>query len=126
VIQGYSKRAALAQSNELLTKMGMSERLNNLPGNLSGGQQQRVAIARALVHHPHLLVCDEPTSALDAKTGHTILELLRSIAIEGDRAVIIVTHDSRIFEFADTLARMDDGHIVSIERQATGGRALTA
>jgi putative ABC transport system ATP-binding protein len=126
VIQGYSKRAALAQSNELLTKMGMSERLNNLPGNLSGGQQQRVAIARALVHHPHLLVCDEPTSALDAKTGHTILELLRSIAIEGDRAVIIVTHDSRIFEFADTLARMDDGHIVSTERQATGGRALTA
>jgi putative ABC transport system ATP-binding protein len=126
VIQGYSKRAALAQSNELLTKMGMGERLHNLPGNLSGGQQQRVAIARALVHHPHLLVCDEPTSALDAKTGHTILELLRSIAIEGDRAVIIVTHDSRIFEFADTLARMDDGHIVSIERQAKGGRALIA
>ena len=77
-----------------------------------------MAIARALVHHPHLLVCDEPTSALDAKTGHTILELLRTIAVEGDRAVIIVTHDSRIFEFADTLARMDDGQIVSIERQA--------
>jgi putative ABC transport system ATP-binding protein len=126
VIQGYSKRAALARSNELLTKMGMGDRLHNLPGNLSGGQQQRVAIARALVHHPHLLVCDEPTSALDAKTGHTILDLLRSIAIEGDRAVIIVTHDSRIFEFADTLARMDDGHIVSTERQAKGGRALTA
>jgi putative ABC transport system ATP-binding protein len=126
VIQGYSKRAALARSNELLTKMGMGQRLHNLPGNLSGGQQQRVAIARALVHHPHLLVCDEPTSALDAKTGHAILELLRSIAIEGDRAVIIVTHDNRIFEFADTLARMDDGHIVSIERQPKGGRALTA
>ena len=126
VIQGYSKRAALAQSNELLTKMGMGQRLHNLPGNLSGGQQQRVAIARALVHHPHLLVCDEPTSALDAKTGHTILELLREIAIEGDRAMIIVTHDSRIFEFADTLARMDDGQIVSIERQAKGGRVLTA
>jgi putative ABC transport system ATP-binding protein len=117
VIQGYTKRAALARANELLEKMGMGDRLNNLPGNLSGGQQQRVAIARALVHQPHLLVCDEPTSALDAKTGHTILELLRSIAIEGDRAVIIVTHDSRIFEFADTLARMDDGHIVAVERQ---------
>src|SRR5437867_4077474 len=57
VIQGFSKRAALAAANELLTKMGMGDRLHNLPGNLSGGQQQRVAIARALVHHPHLLVC---------------------------------------------------------------------
>jgi putative ABC transport system ATP-binding protein len=126
VIQGYSKRAALKLANELLTKMGMADRLHNLPGNLSGGQQQRVAIARALVHHPHLLVCDEPTSALDARTGHTILELLRTIAIEGDRAVIIVTHDSRIFEFADTLAKMDDGRIISIERQHKGSRALTA
>src|SRR5215211_3344023 len=126
VIQGYSRRAALSAAKDLLDKMGMADRVNNLPGQLSGGQQQRVAIARALVHHPHLLVCDEPTSALDAKTGHTILELLRSIAIEGDRAVIIVTHDSRIFEFADTLARMDDGRIVSIERQPKGGHALTA
>lgn len=117
VIQGLSRRDALARSKELLGKIGMADRVNNLPGNLSGGQQQRVAIARALIHHPHLLVCDEPTSALDAKTGHTILELLRSIAVEGDRAVIIVTHDSRIFEFADTLARMDDGHIVSIDRK---------
>ena len=120
VIQGYSRWRALAEARELLAKMGMADRVNNLPGQLSGGQQQRVAIARALVHHPHLLVCDEPTSALDAKTGHTILELLRTIAIEGDRAVIIVTHDSRIFEFADTLAKMDDGHIESIERRTSG------
>jgi putative ABC transport system ATP-binding protein len=117
VIQGYSKRKALAAAKALLAKMGMADRMNNLPGQLSGGQQQRVAIARALVHRPQLLVCDEPTSALDARTGHTILELLRAIAIEGDRAVIIVTHDSRIFEFADTIARMDDGRIVSLERQ---------
>jgi putative ABC transport system ATP-binding protein len=118
VIQGYSKRKAVAAATELLGKMGMSDRVNNLPGKLSGGQQQRVAIARALVHHPHLLVCDEPTSALDAKTGHTILEILRTVAVEGDRAVIIVTHDSRIFEFADTMARMDDGRIVSLERRS--------
>jgi putative ABC transport system ATP-binding protein len=117
VIQGQSRRPALARAKELLGQMGMGDRAHNLPGKLSGGQQQRVAIARALIHHPHLLVCDEPTSALDAKTGHTILELLRSIAVEGDRAVIIVTHDSRIFEFADTLAHMDDGHIESIERK---------
>jgi putative ABC transport system ATP-binding protein len=117
VIQGYSKWKAVSAAKALLTKMGMGDRVNNLPGQLSGGQQQRVAIARALVHHPKLLVCDEPTSALDARTGHTILELLRSIAVEGDRAVIIVTHDSRIFEFADTIARMDDGQIVALERQ---------
>jgi putative ABC transport system ATP-binding protein len=126
VIQGWSRRAALARSRELLGQMGMADRVNNLPSKLSGGQQQRVAIARALIHHPHLLVCDEPTSALDAKTGHTILELLRSIAIEGDRAVVIVTHDARIFEFADTLARMDDGHIVSIERKNGRGNQETA
>lgn len=117
IIQNHSRRSALNRSKELLNQMGMADRVNNLPGKLSGGQQQRVAIARALIHHPHVLVCDEPTSALDAKTGHTILELLRSIAVEGDRAVIIVTHDSRIFEFADTLARMDDGRIVSLERK---------
>jgi putative ABC transport system ATP-binding protein len=122
VIQGYSKWKAVAAAKQLLGKMGMGDRVNNLPGNLSGGQQQRVAIARALIHRPHLLVCDEPTSALDAKTGHTILELLRSIAVEGDRAVIIVTHDSRIFEFADTIARMDDGHIMSLERQTERNR----
>jgi putative ABC transport system ATP-binding protein len=117
VIQGYSKWKAVSAAKALLTKMGMGDRVNNLPSQLSGGQQQRVAIARALIHHPQLLVCDEPTSALDARTGHTILELLKSIAVEGDRAVVIVTHDSRIFEFADTMARMDDGRIVSLERQ---------
>jgi putative ABC transport system ATP-binding protein len=117
IISGWSKRKAMAEAKTLLGKMGMADRLNNLPTKLSGGQQQRVAIARALIHHPKLLVCDEPTSALDAKTGHTILELLRAVAIEGDRAVIIVTHDSRIFEFADTMARMEDGQIVSLERR---------
>lgn len=122
VIQGYSKRKAVAAAKELLGKMGIADRVNSLPSKLSGGQQQRVAIARALIHRPHLLVCDEPTSALDHKTGHSILELLRSIAVEGDRAVIIVTHDSRIFEFADTMARMDDGHIVSLEQKTERGR----
>jgi len=117
VIQGYSKRKAIGAAMKLLAKMDMADRVNSLPGKLSGGQQQRVAIARALVHHPNLLVCDEPTSSLDHKTGHTILELLRTVAVEGDRAVVIVTHDSRIFEFADTMARMDDGHIESLERR---------
>jgi putative ABC transport system ATP-binding protein len=117
VIAGQPKRQALAAANALLAQIDMADRANNLPSQLSGGQQQRVAIARALIHHPSLLVCDEPTSALDHKTGHTIMELLRSVAIERWRAVIIVTHDSRIFDFADTIARMEDGRIESVERR---------
>ena len=130
LIAGWSRRKALASASEMLEKMGMGERLNSLPSKLSGGQQQRVAIARALVHHPRLVVCDEPTSALDAKTGHTIMELLREVAVEGDRAVIIVTHDSRVFSFADRIARMEDGRIEIIEdgehSKATGDRLQTS
>lgn len=125
VLAGWSKRAALDEAFKLLDRMGMRERGDHLPGQLSGGQQQRVAIARALVHHPRVLVCDEPTSALDHKTGTAILQLLRSIAVEGDRAVMIVTHDSRIFEFADTIASMDDGQIMKVERDRTAFVALS-
>lgn len=116
VLEGWPKRKALLEAEKLLDRMGIGDRANHLPGKMSGGQQQRVAIARALIHHPRILVCDEPTSALDARTGHTILELLQSVAVEGDRAVVIVTHDSRIFEFADTMATMDDGAIIAVER----------
>lgn len=119
VLKGWSKRKALVKAVEMLERMEMGHRAHALPTKLSGGQQQRVAIARALVHQPDVLVCDEPTSALDAKTGHTIMELLRSVAVEGDRAVIIVTHDSRVFSFGDRIARMEDGRIVDItERTA--------
>jgi putative ABC transport system ATP-binding protein len=89
--------------------------MTSLPANLSGGEQQRVAIARALVHQPRLLVCDEPTSALDATTGHTIMQQLRDVAVQPDRAVIVVTHDPRVFEFADRIATMDDGRIVGVQ-----------
>jgi putative ABC transport system ATP-binding protein len=132
ILQGWSKRKALAKAVELLEKMDMGARAHALPTKLSGGQQQRVAIARALVHHPHLLVCDEPTSALDAKTGHRIMELLRSVAVDGDRAVIIVTHDSRVFDFGDRIAQMEDGRIVDVAEctgtpvDATGTAATVA
>jgi putative ABC transport system ATP-binding protein len=76
-----------------------------------------VAIARALVHSPKLIVCDEPTSALDADTGQLVMEILRQTAPSADRALIIVTHDSRIFNFADRIARMDDGRITLVEPQ---------
>ena len=123
VLAGWSKKRALAEAVPLLARMGMGDRINSLPTKLSGGQQQRVAIARALVHHPRLLVCDEPTSALDAKTGHSIMELLKSIAVEGDRVVLIVTHDSRVFEFGDRIASMNDGKIVDVQEKDDEGFA---
>ena len=85
------------------------------PSQLSGGQQQRVALARALIHEPRLIVCDEPTSALDAKSGMKVMELLSEVAVRPDRAVIVVTHDSRVFELADTIAHMEDGRITHVE-----------
>jgi putative ABC transport system ATP-binding protein len=111
LINGTGRREAIDRAKEILSRVGLGERTQALPAELSGGQQQRVAIARALVHDPQLIVCDEPTSALDADTGHKVMELLSTIAVGADRGLIIVTHDTRIFEFADRIAMMDDGHI---------------
>jgi putative ABC transport system ATP-binding protein len=112
---GVPRRKAIEQAKHLLATLGMGDRVNALPKQLSGGQQQRVALTRALIHKPRLLVCDEPTAALDADTGHAVMELLAAEAVRPERAVIVVTHDSRIFGFADTIARMNDGRIVKIE-----------
>jgi putative ABC transport system ATP-binding protein len=115
LINGLKMAAAVARAQECLREIGLKGREDALPTQLSGGQQQRVAIARALVHNPRLVVCDEPTSALDHQTGRRVLEALKSLAVSQDRALIIVTHDARIFEFADRIAHMDDGRIVDIE-----------
>jgi len=112
---GVKTKEAVARSSDLLNSLRMSKRLNSLPSQLSGGEQQRVALARALIHEPRLIVCDEPTSALDAGTGHAVMELLSEAAVRADRAVLVVTHDSRIFDFADRMAFMDDGRIVRTE-----------
>jgi putative ABC transport system ATP-binding protein len=114
LINGIGRREAIDRAKEILSRVGLGERTQALPVELSGGQQQRVAIARALVHDPQLIVCDEPTSALDADTGHKVMELLSTIAVGADRGLIIVTHDARIFEFADRIAMMDDGRIKSV------------
>ena len=92
----------------------LAQRHASLPRELSGGEQQRVAIARALIHDPRIIVCDEPTSALDHGTRHQVMEMLRSVAMHGGRTLVIVTHDARIFEFADRIAQMDDGVIHKI------------
>jgi putative ABC transport system ATP-binding protein len=116
-VAGQRQRESVAKAEALLAELGMAARAHALPNQLSGGQQQRVAIARALIHDPRLVVCDEPTSALDAESGHAVMELLTRIAVRDDRAVIVVTHDNRVLEFADTIARMEDGHIVEVERR---------
>jgi len=123
-VAGMERRHAIAQASELLDELGLGDRLFYLPSDLSGGQQQRVAIARALVHNPRLIVCDEPTSALDARTGHMVMELFSEVAVSPDRALIVVTHDSRIFEFADTIAQMEDGRVMGVERGKGIGHGL--
>ena len=117
MIQGSSNRKALDKARAALESVGLGTRWREHPNKLSGGQQQRVAIARALVHEPPLVICDEPTVALDAQNGEIVLELFRNVARTPNRAVIIVTHDNRIFSYADRIARMDDGEIVDVSAQ---------
>lgn len=112
---GVSRSQAVDRAKDLLVKLGLEHRLNALPDKLSGGQQQRVTLARALVHEPRLIVCDEPTAALDHATGEAVMQLLAENAVHPDRAVIVVTHDNRVFHFADAIAHMDDGRILQTE-----------
>ncbi|MGE3538944.1 MAG: ABC transporter ATP-binding protein [Candidatus Tectimicrobiota bacterium] len=114
LINGVARRAAYARAAAMLERVGLGDRLKALPSQLSGGQQQRVAVARALIHEPRLIVCDEPTSALDAETGQRVMDLLRAVALNQERALVIVTHDARIFHFADRIAKMNDGRIEKI------------
>jgi putative ABC transport system ATP-binding protein len=116
IINGMNRHEAARKATGVLEQVGLGNRADALPSQLSGGQQQRVAIARALVHSPRLIVCDEPTSALDHETGQHVLELLKSVAVDSSRALVIVTHDARIFDFADRIAQMDDGKIVKVQQ----------
>lgn len=114
LLNGASRRNAEQAAATMLGSVGLGDKLRAHPSQLSGGQQQRVAIARALVHEPRLLICDEPTAALDAVSGRKVLELLRETACHPDRCVIVVTHDSRIFHFADRIAEMEDGSMKTL------------
>jgi putative ABC transport system ATP-binding protein len=121
---GIKKKEAVDRGRDLLHQLGLGARANAYPNTLSGGQQQRVALARALVHDPRLVVCDEPTSALDHETGQTVMELLTRIAVKPGRAVVVVTHDSRVFDFADRIAHMDDGRIQKTEIRTSPAYAV--
>jgi putative ABC transport system ATP-binding protein len=114
LLGGTERHEATARAEEVLTRVGLHDKLTALPTELSGGQQQRVAIARALVHNPKIIVCDEPTSALDHTTGGEIMELFRQEALNGNRTLVIVTHDSRIFQYADRIGVMDDGLVTKV------------
>jgi putative ABC transport system ATP-binding protein len=118
IIAGRKRAEAVAKAREILDAVGLASKVNALPAQLSGGQQQRVAIARALVHEPKLLVCDEPTAALDAHSGQTVMQLLRRVAVQPGRAVIVVTHDNRVFGYGDRIVHMSDGVIERVEEQS--------
>ena len=115
---GMNRKAAVKKATDLLGVLGVGHRADAAPRLLSGGQQQRVALARALVHEPRLIICDEPTAALDHKSGESVMELLSSSAVHPDRAVVVVTHDNRVFHFAHRIAHMDDGVITHTESNA--------
>ncbi|NGX38026.1 MAG: putative ABC transporter ATP-binding protein [Chlamydiae bacterium] len=112
LLAGMKDEEALQMAREILVRYGLEDKLDVLPGSLSGGQQQRVAIARSCIHGPNLIVCDEPTSSLDHETGVKVMELFRHEVLEKNRALIIVTHDARIFSYADRIINLDDGKIV--------------
>lgn len=113
---GVPKKKALGRAKELLGKLHLNERLDNLPRNLSGGEKQRVAVARALANQPELILADEPTANLDSKTGKEITTLLCNIACAEGRAVIIVSHDVRLRDVAKRVITIEDGRLVREEK----------
>jgi putative ABC transport system ATP-binding protein len=126
VASGMRWPEAQERGAAMLRELGLGEHVHKLPRQLSSGQQQRVAIARALVHDPDLLLCDEPTAALDARSGHQVMELLRSVAVRPGRVVIVVSHDQRVFGFADRIAEMDDGVVIRVEDRVPNPNAYSS
>jgi putative ABC transport system ATP-binding protein len=106
---------AMAQARKELDIVGLASRADLPPGKLSGGEQQRVAIARALVTRPDILIMDEPTASLDGETGRRIMQFVKDEVLDDKRCILIVTHDDRIFSFADRILRMEDGRLVKTE-----------
>jgi putative ABC transport system ATP-binding protein len=117
ILRRHRWNDAIKAAGDELAIVGLTPRALISPGKLSGGEQQRVAIARALVTRPNILVFDEPTASLDGETGKRIMSFVKHDVLTAERCILVVTHDDRIFEFADRMMRMADGHIVSVEDQ---------
>lgn len=113
-LNGKADKAGRSRAEELLTRLGLNDRLHNLPAQLSGGQQQRVAIARALIHNPTLVLADEPTASLDTERAFQVVETFAHLVHENNRAGIIVTHDLRMCQYVDRVLQMQDGKLVRI------------
>lgn len=111
IIQGDNEKEAKEKGTDILRKLHIAEKINSPPTQLSRGQQQRVAIARALINNPKIIMCDEPTSALDEKAGLEFMSILRDHALHDNQTVLVVTHDQRIFPFADRIINISDGII---------------
>ncbi len=112
-LNGKMDRTGQKRALDLLDRLGLTGRLNNLPSQLSGGQQQRVAIARALVHNPELVLMDEPTASLDTERAYQVIETFANLIHDQKRAGIMVTHDLRMCLYADRIVQMEDGRVVN-------------
>lgn len=115
LLNGILENEASEKASEILAKLGLGDKVTRYPKQLSTGEQQRVSIARGAVIKPSLILCDEPTSYLDADTGKSVMEHLRNIQHEKKCALVVVTHDPRIFDYADRIEKMEDGHITNIK-----------
>lgn len=111
-LNGDLNHAGRIRSGELLARLGLGDRLNNLPAQMSGGQQQRVAIARALIHQPAVVLADEPTASLDTERAFQVVETFAHLIHENNRAGVIVTHDLRMCQYVDRVLQMQDGKLV--------------
>lgn len=114
-LKGIRGALARREARDLLAQVRLEDKCSSYPADLSGGQKQRVALARALAGNPEILLADEPTAALDSRTGRSVLELMRQLAHEHNRAVAVVTHDSRIADLGDRIVHIEDGTVSSVE-----------
>lgn len=112
LLQGVAADDAEARAARELTRVGLASKLHRKPRDLSGGEKQRVAIARAVIARPRLVLADEPTASLDASSGREVMDILASLARERGHTVLVVTHDNRIFDFADRTVAIEDGHLL--------------
>lgn len=116
LVKGYPKEERMKRINELLSIVGLSDKLNRKPKTMSGGEQQRVAIARALMNDPEIILADEPTGNVDSKTGRMIMSFFRKLNKERGTTIVVITHDPEIARMTDRIIYIRDGRIFKEER----------